>query len=261
MAPKSIIIFSVLLAVLGVTGIAAHIGIFRTSKIEATTESGSIPHFVDTMMARERISIEKIAKDSGIQSRLTKLGFTAISGRTIDYVTATAIAQLYEAYDSLYPTHMFISFKGVYELMKRYDLKFGTTQTYIGNIPEDRIDSMDKFKSLTLLNRATWYPLHDATTDMKDLANEHNGYGNIRPYVQDTYGLIKNKWNETIPQFAMENARCKEHSHWAATPYYILAPASKFEGEANEQGNYGNDSADPIVLAPVEGGYIIVTAW
>jgi hypothetical protein len=47
----------------------------------------------------------------------------------------------------------------------------------------------------------------------------------------------------------------------APKQYLIIAPKEWFMSDANADGFHGQLKKDPIVLYPVDGGYIIVTAW
>lgn len=253
----------IILSILVLTASAVTYTLRKNSKVPVVSEHLNIPHFIDTLMLHDRYALAQIAEDTGsINARLTKLGFTSKSGRALDRYTAKALSTLHEVYDNIYPNHQFVNYRCVDELMKRFGLSFGAVSAYIGDIPLDKIDSMEKFKPSFIYDRNSHYPLHDLSTTMAEQAAQHNGYGNIIGYLNDAYGRITNgrgalgKETDLVKYSILDMIKRPVNS----TVFFILAPASHFNGEANEAGNFG-EVKDPIVLAPVEGGYIIVTAW
>lgn len=256
---------SILLILLSVAITASAVTVFitRKSKVPIVSENVNIPDFIDTFMLHEKNRLYTLASDSNSEnSRLTKLGFTAKSGNVFDYYTAKAVYNLYEVYDSIYPSHQFINFKGVSELMKKYGLVFGSTASFICDIPKEKVDSIESFKSSYIFDRASNYPLHDLNHSMEELANNGNGYGSLGGYINDTYaritkGLGKLGDEKNLAKYSVLDMVKRPQG---TTTFFMIAPPHCFTGEVNEKGNYGGIK-DPIVLAPVEGGYIIVTAW
>jgi hypothetical protein len=232
---------------------------YTNKKVGFVSENPNIGYFIDTMMRNERNRILSVTSPSETTAkRLHALGFTSVAGLpVISKEDAECIKQLYFAYDSLYPTKQFVNFKCVDALMKTYNLSFGTVDRYIGTVPADRIDSMEAFKPNQVLGRHNWSGLfNDTGTPMDQLASVNMGHWNVKwfrefdfdkrlpGWTAATIGAESWKWHETPSKF-----------------FYILAPPSKFSGKVNSAGNYGPEIKDPIVLAPVQGGYLIVTAW
>jgi hypothetical protein len=254
--------FAIILSILVLTASAVTFTVIKKSKVPYVSENANIPHFIDTLMANERLRMLKIASDSSSENaRLTRLGFTSKSGNVLDANTATALVTLHDVYDKIYPAHQFINYKCVDALMKEYGLSFGSTTAYIGEIPKDRIDSMERFKPSFLFDRNNWYPLHDLSTSVEEQAMQHNGYGNIGGYIETFYKIRNGKGSLGSETNLVDYAKLDMVKRpLTSTVFFIMAPSSHFNVEANEKGNYG-EIKDPIVLAPVEGGYIIVTAW
>ncbi len=258
---KKVLLFIVLF--ISITGIAATIFLTHKTRIPKVSENVNIPYFIDTLMEHEKNKMVLIASDSNsIESRLTNLGFTAKSGNVFNNYNAKAICALYDSYNTLYPTHQFINYRGVNEVMKKFGLVFGAANSFICDIPKGEIDSIESFKPSYIFDRNNWYPLHDLSFTMEELSNRDGGYGSIAEYINDTYyrisiGRGKLSKETNLPKYSLID---KESRPLKSTVYFLLAPAKCFNGEANYQGNYG-DIKDPIVLAPVEGGYIRVTAW
>lgn len=258
---------SILIALLIVGSVAASAVVIKVvkkakSKVTFVSESVDIPYFIDTLMLNEKLKIQEEAKGSNtIDKRLTTLGFSAKTGRSLDSRTTKTLAVLHETYDSIYPHNQFVNFRAVNEIMKKFHLSFGSVSSYIGEIPKDRIDSMESFKISFLFDRPTHYAMHDLIDGMEILASVNDGYGNLSGYIE-TYDKISDGQGflgkeKSIVKYALLDIKKRPLDR---TEFFILAPPDHFTGIPNESGTYGKIK-DPIVLAPVEGGYIIVTAW
>ncbi len=239
--------------------------ILKTAPV--VSENINIPYFIDSTMRSERAILKFSFDTAGTNGKLVKLGFSSKAKSPLDYNTGKAIYTLYQVYDSIYPNHEFINFRGVNELMKKYGLALGSVSSYIGEVPEDRLDSMLKFQPSFLYSRGYNYIIHDLEYGMEELANTNAGYGNIGDYLESTYLKITSGKGHLGPE---KDLAKYSKMDMAKRPigvenevFLILAPPSKFkDGDKNDNGTYGKAPIkDPIVLAPVEGGYIIVTAW
>jgi hypothetical protein len=258
---KILIIFLAILAV----AFASAVTLRRTPKapkVPEVTENVNIPYFIDTFMTRQRISVSDLTDSNNVESRLIKLGFTSKGGSSLDPLTAQAVEVLFDVYDSIYPRHQFVNYKCVYEIMKNYGLSIGTTDAFICDIPLSRIDSMENFKVSYIYDRPNHYPLHDMIHSMEEMASTGGGFGNLSGFVIDTYYPITSgdgalgKEKDLVKYSMIDMVKRPLKS----TTFFVLAPASCFNVEANSAGNHA-PVKDPIILAPVEGGYIIVTAW
>jgi hypothetical protein len=259
---KTIIALLILIVVATASAVTLTITRTRTPKVPEVTENVNIPYFIDTFMARQRLRVSDLTDSNNVQSRLVKLGFSSKGGSSLDPLSAKAVEVLFEVYDSIYPNHQFINYKCVYELMKNYGLSMGTTDAFICDIPLNRIDSMENFKVSYIYDRPSNYSMHDMRIPMEEIASMGDGYGNLSGYIKDTYYHITSgegalgKEKDLVKYSMIDMVKRPMKS----TTFFVLAPSSCFNVEANSAGNHA-PVKDPIILAPVEGGYIIVTAW
>lgn len=255
---KLILIVSIsLLTILSVGAVA----IIKHTKVPNVSENVNIPLFIDTLMKTQRTNVFNSLDTTKTEYRLNKLGFNGKSNVPVDLHVLTAIKSLYEVYDAIYPNYQFINFKGVKELLDKYGLAIGSTDRFICDIPVNKIKDMENFKVSYLFDRASNYGLNDLDYSMETLSNENNGYGPINPYIKYTYDPItQGNGNLSKETDIVKYAKLDMEKRTEKKVFLIIAPKTCFKGESNINGNY-SDIKDPIVLAPVEGGYIIVTAW
>lgn len=228
-------------------------------KTPIVSENINIPMFIDTSMKSERNRNFRSLDTTSQEYKLGKLGFTAKSS-TINTTDALIIETLHQVYDSFYPNHQFINHKVVNELIKKYGLAFGNTQEFICDVPTKELNQIDSFKINNLMDREEWWGAHDIDYTLEELATPNNGYG-ISPLPDKIFEWAKVdkndfKSNKKLMNFIMEY----KETYVPRTQFFMIAPPSCFRGNENAKGNFG-EIKDPIVLAPVFGGYIIVTAW
>lgn len=234
----------------------------RKHKMPLVSENVNIPLFVDNLMSQERYKLNAVAFDSSSDnSRLRNLGFSSKSGVALDNGSAKAIYKLYEVYDSIYPNHQFVNFNCVAQILEKYGLALGSAATFVCDVPKNQIDSMESFKASYLMSRGTWYPIHDLEISMKDYETLNMGYGGVSQYLSNTHYKITNglgalSKDRDLAKYAKLDFEKRE----GVKSFLMIAPETCFIGPKNSNGTFGS-LKDPIVLQPVEGGYIIVTAW
>lgn len=257
---KKILIGTVILFTLCATAMTYNH--FSQPKTPKVSENPNIPLFIDTMMKNQRYILINSLDTNSINYRLNKLGFNAKSENPLDPYTTLAVKTLYDVYDSIYPNNQFINFKGVKKLLDTFNLYIGSTDLFICDIPHEKIKEMENFKFSYLYDRTTHYGMDDLTYRYDELSDFNGGYGMINAYVQNTYiPITSGEGNLSNEKDLVKYSKLdmKENSIETKT-FLIIAPKTCFKGQVNEAGNFGTIK-DPIVLAPVEGGYIIVTAW
>jgi len=229
----------------------------------------------DTLLS-ESIAIlgqcTKVDKEKG--KLLTSVGF--INTREAKIVSeaeqkekdATTMAELVRKYQFAYPNNKFITESMVAQICKKYGLVCGSVELYKGFVPKDKLEMIKKF-SLKKEDVPLFYvreadgsivapkfnPLKNGTRtfDKEGCAYEHlcsysnkKGVYHIRTFYGDDRGHSE-RARITFDEVGLK----------------ICAPLKDMETKGMELKGYHlvKHIPDPVVLQPVAGGYLIVTAW
>lgn len=127
-------------------------------------------------------------------------------------------------YKTEYPTYRFISYSKVEQICAKYGLVYSNVYNYISDIPEKNQKEILNFK-----------------VKRKDLEENYTIPSSAIIFIEEIPGIEASKYSPV----------CYPR---------IMAPPSKFKQGLRLQG-FELIKDDPIVLQPVKGGYLIVTAW
>lgn len=152
-----------------------------------------------------------------------------------DFYYTKECAQYFRA---KYPQHKFISEKQVETICRKYNLVLAEVRYYIGTVPHSKVAEIVSFRI--------------ARGDLK--WRSVNTYGSVEKHPINHYdysgggGTLKDK-KEMVQ----------------GEQLWICAPASDIDGEGLTQVGHNLLEHvrvdDPVVLQPVEGGFLIVAAW
>lgn len=168
------------------------------------------------------------SKDKEEIRKLKELGFIKLNSvkeleeEEEKKAEATKNAELISYYKKQYPNNKFISKTEVERICKKYGLIMGSSSDYIGEIPPKNRKEIIEFK----------------LKDKKDYAD----------YTTD--GIIL---------FALEYGITG--LEYKSTSLQIIATPDQFDLKDKIISNYRIIAKDPIVLHPVNGGYLIVSKW
>lgn len=154
------------------------------------------------------------------------------------------IAQYIEYYNVHYPNNKFITHEKVSEICKKYGLLFGNAFFYKGDVPEKNVNEIENFKLKE--EDFTKYPVYEY---MDDKGQKIRYY-----YEYDVYG----RHNHTVVSDPSLTVVSKKES------FKICASIKDFNTDNMriEDGyKLEYNLPDPIVLQPVNGGYLIVSKW
>lgn len=193
-----------------------------------------------------------VVKDNGKSERLGRLGFS--SSRPVKEVEKTRkaqndarqLAERVSYFKQWYPHNKFITEDAVEKICEKYGLVFADAQYYKGDVPEKNLIEMEKF----VLRKEDM--VKDFFSDLS-LAMRSLTFGFDR-----NRGIIVNQMNEpSYPSFVSEEERSLKPS------FKICAPEKDFDtSRLSKKGHKLElNIPDPIVLQPVQGGYLIVTKW
>lgn len=204
-------------------------------------------------------------KDCDKGERLSKVGFVS-SAPAVEAVgikktkeQMEKVARLVSKYSNSYPNNKFITEEVVVSICKKYGLVFGGVGAYIGDVPEKNLREIEAFK-----------------LKEEDCVEHFCGYykrvsfnSNFMPRYSlshektDIYGYVDyTNWRSgEILQRAEEGVK----KVYTSPPLMICAPIKDFDMNrmrVQEEGyRLEMNIPDPVVLQPVDGGYLIVSKW
>lgn len=192
--------------------------------------------------------------------RLKKLGFVSAKKSVETDKIKTELqenenlAKLIESYSVKYPKNKFITEKMVKEICQKYGLLFGKIQYYISDVPEKNISEMEGFSLMEedMIKHNCWY-------------YKYIGSGYYRHSTKDDcdgYGYIKR--GNTFLRQLLVNQPEDTKVFYEKPQFKICASVKDFDTQNMRIENgyrLEQNLPDPIVLQPVNGGYLVVTKW
>lgn len=167
------------------------------------------------------------------------------------------LAKHIEHYSTFYPNNKFITEKEVEKISKKYGLLCGEVGYYIGDVPDKNVSEISNFKLREedcTKHKCGWYKVEYG--------------GGFRPMFLPSskkenghYGWIKNDWR--IGGFINSVKEGQEY-HYERPEFKICASVKDFDmNQMRVTDGYKLEQniPDPIVLQPVNGGYLIVSKW
>lgn len=181
--------------------------------------------------------------------RLSALGFKKVEevSKSQEVIKKVKLSKeqtdLVHYYRNKYPKNKFITEEQVKEICNKYNLVCGDVSNFKGFVPEKNLQDIEKFR----------------------LAKEEEfwmySYGALDP---DTVENLAKRYNHTISYF-VNDSNIKDGKVWKQKlPFQICAPIKDMDIRGLELKNgyrLEKHIPDPVVLQPVNGGYLVVTAW
>jgi hypothetical protein len=206
------------------------------------------------------INSSKLLNEEKVQ-RLKKLGFTASKEVTDAEEVLTKrklneeLVQRIAYFKDRYPLNKFITEDQVKEICGKYGLIYGNISQYTGFIPEIKLRNIEKFK-LSDRDRPWLYKFGSTWYTWEKLI-EPNMFGPHMGWYEHNVNYYKPSINAGVPD--------NDYTKYGESELIIAAPAKDFnitdKQEIKEFKITNKPIPDPVVLAPVIGGYLIVTAW
>lgn len=206
------------------------------------------------------INSSRLLNEEKVQ-RLKKLGFSAskevtdaeevLNKRKLNKELVERIAY----FKTNYPLNKFITEDQVKEICGKYGLIYGKISQYTGFIPENKLRDIEKFK-LSKRDRPWLYKFGNTWFAWEKLI-EPNMYGPHMGWYEYNIKYYKPSIDVGVPD--------NNYTKYGELEFVIAAPAKDFNitnrDEIKEFKIMNKPVPDPVVLAPVNGGYLIVTAW
>lgn len=179
--------------------------------------------------------------DTSKGKRLVEIGFVrtqeAESHKQLSIVKEQSerLAMAIQYYQVYFPEYKFINEESVKRICNKYGLVFGPARLFIGTVPEKNLAEIERF-----------------IKKRNDLNNKSATPGGVIEFhaPDNAYGY----YSDDVTQIPKEQPKVEEMK--------ICAPKKDFDTRTMyvPKGDYRLED-DPIVLQPVNEGYLIVTKW
>ena len=209
----------------------------------------------EILAAASAASIEK-------GKRLAALGFNnvpeAVNAQKVEkqIEMSKEVAELVRYYQIKYPNNKFITEEQVKAICEKYGLVCGEISMYKGFVPESKLKVIESFKfDITDSEVVYSYGLRFFTK--KELFEDSDAFGKSWRYNDNKKVYDK--------LFSIKGVGTEGHikSKYNNEGFKICAPLKDMEIPKGKEvrGYKIQDIPDPVVLQPVNGGYLIVAAW
>ena len=189
---------------------------------------------------------------------LKELGFAKSSHvKKMSYIIESReknakIAERVNYFSQHYPFNKFITAELAENICKKYGLVLGDASNFIGHIPDKNIKEISSFnlRQEDMVKHVNyWY------------VTEYRGMGyDIKRVEKGTPGAIFGypRWSQNF----YVSGESENEVDYIKEPFKMVAPVKDFDMTGKRlSGVYIQDIPDPIVLQPVDGGYLIVSKW
>lgn len=199
-----------------------------------------------------------------------------LSEKRMNIKMKTELATLVDHFNFQYPQNRFITKEGVDNLCKKYNLLCGPVENYIGDVPLNNLDQILNFKVLPEDNKymksgVSWsgreFLIEISYKEFQEVHKIQAIYNDpIKNDMDGEYsGLNLNKGGVLNSLLAMNRlSYSSQRRYFKDTSLDICAPEKDFNKTGMEISGtqlIKKVIPDPVVLHPVRGGYLIVTAW
>lgn len=216
--------------------------------------------------------------DDSKNNRLSKIGFTSVpqvvsSKKMKNKIELTKKEiKLINKYREEYPDYKFITESNVKAICEKYNLLQGSIGIFKGFVPEKNLEDIEKFKNK--YNLSIWKTENtDKILDMSDYYIS----GSNKDYQHFYHKSDKNKLvgifqtNKDSPGFYSDGVVNGEYYNCTGVDGYLTEYGLQICAPLKDMNTKGltlkkgfklqKHIPDPVVLQPVPGGFLIVTAW
>lgn len=166
-----------------------------------------------------------------------------------------------------YPLYKFITLDQIKIICKKYNLIFGPIDRFEGFVPESNLQKIESFQKQYSF-KDMWI-IENIVIDMSDYEVRHNNSyshfykkGTKNEYVFQSDGFENSFYGNDIVNGIYYDLTGNFDERLIPCSLQICAPLK----DMNTEGMYIKNRMllnipDPVVLQPITGGYLIVTAW
>jgi hypothetical protein len=184
------------------------------------------------------------------------------------------VIKIIEYYRVLYPANSFIPHQNLLDLCKKYGLVFDKAEYFTEDIPLNCLEAMEKFEwkdadppddtpKSEFRNRGGQIVVTGATTGMD--VNWHESFNRaVRQSIVDGNTGFIESGNTKYNVYALRNAIAQLTTPQKTKEFHIVGTKDMFDlpmGRSFDKKSFTSKVDDPIVLAEVKYGWIIVAAW
>lgn len=213
--------------------------------------------------AKEILAASNYSTDKAM--KLKELGFTnvpevvEIAKKEQKKKMADTTVRLINHYMMRYPNQKFITEEMVGDICKKYNLVCGGVELYKGFVPKKNMEEIASFKvdnsDLPIYYieiKKQWIP---TSLEHSDINEGFEGYLKRHDSHYYNYAVINSS--------RTDNPRICNGSTQNLNTLRICAPIKEMNTEGMGLNGYHLQKhiPDPVVLQPVKGGYLILTAW
>lgn len=218
--------------------------------VKYPTEIEQIHHefeIAGELLLQEAIRIIQSTKIDNLQKvdRLKKFGFTSAeevktaADKIRQIEVSQSLAEKIQYYQFKYPLLKFITLEQLQTICNKYNLAYGEVSLYKGFVPDKNLKIIEEI-----------FPKIDEK-DCEMKVGSIGTYGKREGGVEWDGGESAERYSNIYKKFKVTH------------PLIIAAPKNDFNMEGMEIKRYAITKSipDPVVLQPVFGGYLIITAW
>jgi hypothetical protein len=236
----------------------------------------------DRLLAEANAILEKAASvNTEKASMLKALGFVGtkevveLENIKTEKEKSEALAKLIQKYSFKYPNNKFITEKEVESICKKYNLVCGDVGLYKGFVPGKNLEDIRKFKERHTFPSIAILRSYDNDSEFYVNMDEYAKHDNVESFSNyiSYYHIRTNRHS-----FQQDSSRFDGiHFYGSAVctdgevrggrltvqTLKICAPIKDMDTTGMSLKGYKLEKhiPDPVVLQPVEGGYLIITAW
>lgn len=187
-------------------------------------------------------------KDADKGNRLLALGFQSAApvAQSRENCEKETLSLKIEYYQMWYPNNKFITEDAVKSICEKYGLMFGDAHYYKGDVPEKNLAEMESFK------------LRDEDKERRTNIGDYYQRSLMLSQMNAQRGLLERAPLST-PSYREQPKELREYV--VQRPFKICAPEKDFDTKYTTVKDGYKLEYDPIVLQPVDMGYLIVTKW
>lgn len=235
-------------------------------KIDVNTLVAEIHNDFDTATERLLNEAKEILSkgiDTAKGEQLRSLGFTS-SKPSVDSALDIKqkqdneqLANHIEYYQTYYPNNKFITELEVEKICKKYGLLSGGAEYYTGDVPDKNVKEIASFKLRDedcTKYECGYFESHHTNSGYRCFISSVNGKGK--------YGYLKNDMGWGRMLYSISDTEQK--FHYEKPTFKICASVKDFDMNkmrVTDGYKLEQNIPDPIVLQPVNGGYLIISKW
>jgi len=226
---------------------------FYTASEEILKEANQILNHDYVMEKAERLKSIGFGKSSEVSNSPEKI----------------KLALLVEEYKLKYPLYKFITTEQVDQICEKYGLVLGMTSWYIGTMPEKNLKDVERFTGTYKISDL-WIT-DNRVIDMSNYEIRKDGeYEHFFPKNgEGEYAFQRNQGEQEFYSNGVIDGKgyylSGSRNYLRPFELSIAAPIKDFDLDKFDLEKVGNKLKikikDPVVLFPVNKGYVIITAW